>query len=382
MKLTELRARESLDARLEATLLGCIRMDEALGDSRYDSEAGLGMWYEHPFFSVFVKKGFCEAGRLYLRAQYMYTPVRRRRLAQAAAVGLMSAGPIFDRSLKSGVRLPDGSDPQYQMWMIGNHRVRRFDFARNVVRVYPKAGFSDAGIRKEIAFRKEISRDWACPLTALGENVFEEPLMDAVPFDRVPDEEKRDGALEAAVKAVAELNGIGRRQMSGADYMAERQDRYEKLKARMHDRFAGLDLSLVDEVFSRASSVIMRAMRVDVGMTHGDLQPGNVLVPNGSERGVCLIDWEDVGERASVYDVMTWRLESRRPNGLSERMRVFAASGDVAPFSLPCSADLALALWAVEEWLWLLEANSREGIEHVPQGLVMQFRELRKFLKL
>lgn len=381
MKLTELRARESLDARLEATLLGCIRMDEALGDTGYEADAGLGMWYEHPFFSVFVKKGFCEAGRRYLRAQYMYTPVRKRRLVQAASVRLMSAGLVFDRSLKAGVMLPDGADPMHQMWMIGNHRVRRFDFARKVVRVYPKAGFSDAGIRREIAFRKGISRDWVCALDALSEHVFEEPLLDAMPLDRVPDEALREKALEAAVAAVSELNGMGRRQMTGASFVAENQKKYEALKARMHGRFAGLDLSLVDEVFARANAVIKRALSVDVGMTHGDLQPGNVLVLNGNEGRICLIDWEDVGERASVYDVMTWRLQSRRPVGLSERVREFLARGDVAPFSLPCSAELALSLWAVEEWLWLLESNSREGIEHVPQGLVMQFQELRKFLR-
>lgn len=379
MKLSELRAREALDDRLEATLLSCIRMDSGYGTAKV--EEAYGMWFEHPFFSVFVKRGFCEAGRRYLRSQYMYSPVRRRRLVQAATVGLMSVGPVFDRSLRSGVSLPDGVAPEHQMWMIGNHRVRRFDFARGEVHVYPKAGFSDAGICREIAFRKREAREWMLPILSSEGAMFSEPLLEAVPLDRVPEDAKREAALEAAVSALESLNGIGCHTLSGADYLAVMSEEYDVLKGRVHARFPGLDLSLVDEMFARASEVIGHAREVEVGTTHGDFQPGNVLVPHGERGAVRLIDWEDVGERASVYDALTWRLQSRRPSGLSERVRFFLERGDIAPFRLPCAVELAVALWAVEEWRWLLESNSREGIERVPQGLVLQFAELNAFLR-
>lgn len=379
MKLSELRAREALDDRLEATLLSCIRMDAGYGSGKGEEVSGL--WYEHPFFSVFVKRGFCEEGRRYLRSQYMYSPVRRRRIVQAATVGLMSAGPVFDRSLRAGVSLPDGDAPEHQMWMIGNHRVRRFDFSRGVVHVYPKSGFSDEGICREIAFRKRIQRDWMLPLLSSEGAMFAEPLLEAVPLDRVPGDAKREAALEAAVSAVESLNEIERHTVSSADYLAVMREEYGALKARVHARFPGLELSRVDEMFASAAQVIARARAVEVGMTHGDFQPGNVLVPRGSEGAVRLIDWEDVRERASIYDVLTWRLQSRRPSGLCARVRSFLVSGDISPFRLPCSVELAVALWAVEEWRWLLESNSREGIARVPQGLILQFAELNAFFR-
>lgn len=381
MKLSELRTRESLDERLEATLMACARRDASLGEAV--SEGTLERWYEHPFFSVFVRKGFCEAGRRYLRAQYQHSPDRKRRVLQAAAVGVMAVGPVFDRALKAGLMLPGYAQSTEQMWMIGNHRVRRFDFARRRVRVYPKVGFSPEGIRREIAVRSRLGGKWIQPILEVHEDVFEEPLLDAVPLDRVPDEVRRAEALDAAAEAIGWLNRKDSRELSGAVYIAARREAYEGLRARVYARFAGLDLSLVDEMFSRAEAVIRRAMRVEVGMTHGDFQPGNVLVSNSSASGheIWLIDWEDAGERATVYDVMTWHLQSRRPAGLSERGRSFLSRSDVGPFSLSCSAELAVAMWAVEEWLWLLEASSREGISRVPQGLGLQFRELSRFLK-
>jgi hypothetical protein len=77
-------------------------------------------------------------------------------------------------------------------------------------------------------------------------------------------------------------------------------------------------LELVDEIGVMVSDRINSdSDSVEVTLSHGDLQPGNVLVEGDR---TWLIDWERVDDRASGYDILTLVLGSRRSaSGLIER---------------------------------------------------------------
>jgi hypothetical protein len=59
--------------------------------------------------------------------------------------------------------------------------------------------------------------------------------------------------------------------------------------------------------------------------SHGDLQPGNVLLGKGG--GVTVIDWERTIPRAAWFDPLTFSLEARKGLGLAERVERFIAEG-------------------------------------------------------
>ena len=116
---------------------------------------------------------------------------------------------------------------------------------------------------------------------------------------------------------------------------------------------------------------------MDVSLTHGDFQPGNVLIPTGNDGRIWIIDWEDASVRARCYDAMTWMLCSRFPIDLAGRIRRFSGVDD-SIWGEEMPRELAIALWTVEELIWHLETTTRPGIERLSTGLGMFLRELDK----
>ena len=83
MRLSELRAREDLDAILQRTLAR--DFSERLGQPVTVTAGGTGQrWLVQPTLSAFYTRGICAAARRHLRDDFRWTPVRRRIPAQFA----------------------------------------------------------------------------------------------------------------------------------------------------------------------------------------------------------------------------------------------------------------------------------------------------------
>ncbi len=372
MKLSELRRREDIDRHLDGMVSRC---EDAFGE--------VADLYEHPFFSVLVGRGFCREGRRFLACQYRHTPVSGRRLMQGAAVDVMACGAVFERMLRRVSRVRCEGDLTKRMWQPGNQRVRMFDFGSRTIRTWTKEGFSEAGLAREVELRKAYSGrfEWMLPVRVVdgfGCLCVEEGLLDAYGLEREPASKRRAMGERKAAEILDEVHSIAHRVVSGVEYVKEKREAYQRAKLRMHARYGGVSFELVDAGMSKAFDVVSREKHVDVSLTHGDFQPGNVLISSRGEEGVWLIDWEDASERASVYDAMTWRLKSRRPAGLSERVKRFMSEEEESVFELRCGKEVSLSLWMIEEWIWLFETSVREGVERLPEGVAVHFRELSR----
>lgn len=372
MKLSELRRREDIDGHLEGMLARC-----------EDSNGERVELYEHPFFSVLVGRGFCREGRKFLARQYRHSPVMVRRLGQAAAVDMMSSGVLFERMLRRSCSVKCEGDLTKRMWQPGNQRVRMYDFGGRTIRTWTKEGFSEEGLKREVSLRKAYSGkyEWMLPVrdvAGVGCLCMEEGLLDAYGLVREPASRRRAWGERKAAEILGEVHSIEHREVRGSEYVEEKREAYKKAKAGMHARYGGVSFELVDACMSKAFDVVSRERRVDVSLTHGDFQPGNVLISSEGGDGMWLIDWEDAAVRASVYDAMTWHLKSRRPEGLRERVKSFMGDDEGSVFELGCGKEVGVSLWVIEEWIWLFETSVREGVERLPEGLVVHFRELSK----
>ena len=89
------------------------------------------------------------------------------------------------------------------------------------------------------------------------------------------------------------------------------------------------------------------------------------------------IDWEDVAMRSTLYDDMTFAYKTRAPRHLTKRLTDPAPMRDRLPSSI--DFDAARSIWFFEEWIWLLESSSRQGIVRMPNGLKIHFRELMQW---
>jgi hypothetical protein len=382
MKISELRKRENYDKTLTQTLQACADFDAA---HTPDYQPESVQWYEHPILSVYVTPDFCADGRRYLNMQYRHAPRRSRHLVQAIATDFMTMPAFFSRSLKPAFQISSAGRPEYQMWMPGNHRFRRFDFEKRTIRVYPKAGFSADGIRQEIALRRQLSAEypWVLPILWSEDEaaVFEEPLLEAMPFNRINSGTRQTQILDKIQTILRDLHQCQTITVTGEAYQAMKRLQLDTAYHKIRQKFPGLRFELIEQVWQRAAKVIQRSREIPMSLTHGDFQPGNLIVPADADNsGLWLIDWEDADVRASIYDVMTWTLQSRAPKGLASRVEAFLYDKTELPFELTCSRDLAVALWAVEEWIWLLESSAREGITQIPAGLCMHFQACSAYL--
>ena len=118
----------------------------------------------------------------------------------------------------------------------------------------------------------------------------------------------------------------------------------------------------------------MREVRLS--RSHGDFQPGNVLLDG--EGCLTLIDWEETDIRSSCYDAMVFSLSARFPSGLSGRVHAFLKDGASLPDELAIfglSRAELVSLWLCEDIIWRLTTSSRSGIRELPPEMAVYFRE-------
>ena len=122
--------------------------------------------------------------------------------------------------------------------------------------------------------------------------------------------------------------------------------------------------------------------RLLTALTHGDFQPGNMLVDGNK---VWLIDWEYSGRRQVGYDALVYALRSRFPDGLAARMGQML-DGSGAMESLPLSLGLDwqdAAHRRAHLWLFLLEElalhlaeNANPRFNRLSEGLATLQQEI------
>ena len=394
MKISELQIRENYNQTLPLTIERMIQIDRDFYRDDIDCNHTI-QWYFHPVFSVYVTRGFCDAGRRFLKKQYGYAPNGIRKMIQPLAIQLLSVSFGFERMLQPAFKTTMVPHPEYMMIMPGNCRFRKFDFANRTVRVYPKAGFSDIPIHREISIRAELDSakkplDITLPLNkaqdpAKGYKTFEEPLIDATPINRIPglaQDKRYIQQIETILTRLHQfkiyeetIDGTPKGLITSGDYIHHARNLYDCYSKELLERFPGILLDNVYQRIMRAFDIVSRESMVDTCWTHGDFQPGNILVYGDDPKDIILADWEDVGGRASVYDGMTYNLESRTKPGVYKRLDEYIKHPERFPLHVDCAPDVAAALWEIEEWLWLMESSSREGIVRMPLGLCRRFKE-------
>ena len=395
MKIAELKKRENYDAELQHTIDHIILTDKSFYGDDIDETRTI-QWYCHPIFSVYVTKQFCHAGLEFLNHLYRFTPNRVKKLIQPFVTDILSQAWVFGKSLQPAFETPAIANPDEIMWMPGNFRFRKFNFLNRTVRIYPKSGLSDVPIHREIAFRTALHHsdspcDFVLPLNksfdpANGIKTFEEPLIDGIPINRIPGFNSNKPYTDRIETMLRQLHpfkcntalpdDMDTGSMSGSDYIKRAQSLYNHYSKQLLSRFPGVLLDNVNKRLSFAFDTISSEKEIDIGWTHGDFQPGNILVSRNQRNDIFITDWEDVGKRSIVYDAMTYNLESRSRPGVYQRLEQFKSNPSRFPLHVRCAPHIAAALWEIEEWIWLMESSSREGIVQIPMGLCQRFREI------
>ena len=198
-----------------------------------------------------------------------------------------------------------------------NKKIRIFDFSSKTVRVVPKDSFPTDTIKREIDFRTKFSAPFLLPMISYGESEYTESIIDGRPLARIS-----DGYEGYVLRAYEIWQSFDRcvHTVSYQYYADALRKEFHASNVLSDDRVdADKILKLEQILFSRISSA---DGNVSVGLSHGDFQPGNIWVENGTDR-IYIIDWESAAERSVDYDYAALFRGLRSNSGLEK-----IASGD------------------------------------------------------
>jgi len=366
MRLNEIAAREDLWGVLAKTLEHgwSEQFGHAIRVRREPTEAGQ-VWVAQALLSALAERP-SRGARRFLADGFRFTPSGTRWPAQWLLGTLLASRTGLSLTCKPVLWVaPPIPYAENLIIVPGNRRVRVFDLGRGQCRVFLKDGFCPEPMRREVAVRGSGRDGPFIPIGARDEGLrwFEERIVTGYALPRAPPwwprsrlEEEALTLMDSWVMATSTPTSAGiraealqRRISAGCAALASRVDRV------LLDGMARATSDLVPVAAHMGGTAIVQS--------HGDFQPGNVLVEETTRR-VFLSDWEYAGPRFRWYDVLTWGLRSRSSPGLADRLAGFMATGRLlggARGHLAAEASdagwrrAAMALFLLEEFGWILD---------------------------
>ena len=281
MKITEMLQREDFYQINNDTL-----------SAYYRKSSISGRLYIYPRLNAIVVKHPSKAVRQYLLTEYEVRGSAVKRLVAQTYVRLClnSFGLLADKCIE----LNHCATPDTLIYPC-NRKYRIFDFARQTVAVQIKAGFPTEQLKHEIAFRtREDLPDFVPTLVAHSELGYTEKIIDGRPLARIS-----EGFAQYRQEAYALLTAYA----SGFNETLTGNDYAGKLREQAMEMVCRTMLS-IEPLLDALCGIVAAQHRIVTTFSHGDLQPGNIWVENGTNK-LFIIDWESWGIRSSFYDKAT-----------------------------------------------------------------------------
>lgn len=263
-------------------------------DKYYQNQKRTKKLYIYPHLNAIATAKPSAAVREYLYVEFSaYKSAFKRFLIKMyTKVVINSRGLLSSRTCKVGEEFTDD-----MLIYPCNKKIRIFDFAAGCVSVMGKHGFAGDGIQREIDFRAKNKADFIPELLSYTDEGYTERIIDGRPLARIA--EHRDEYTDRALRLLRAFDNVGKSRKI-ADYAASLRADAEDLMQKCSEKSANLASAaklaakLYDELSASPDTI-------ELGFSHGDLQPGNIWVENGSER-IYIIDWESSGIRSLEYD--------------------------------------------------------------------------------
>lgn len=385
MKLGELRAREDLDEVLKETLRE--RLSERLGRAVEVSApegADENAWRLQPLVGVCWGPGLNDAGRHFIAAMLRGGNSWEARALRAPIRAVLRTAAGLKVTSRRAFGLPSHVvDSTQTLLLLGNRRIRLVFLGSGRCLVLLKAGFSSEGMKTEIQRR---GRHLAGPFPKIDAHDeegrwFEEDVLDAEPLPRCPSSWKPEDLGSLAVKRLEDWSEHTIVWRNATEYVEELRCR---LLGGLERRVGKYDLRLLlkPEWLDALSQRATRLGTIETRVSHGDLQPGNILVERTS-RVPLITDWETSDRRSVWYDRLVWALETRYGGDLMKRFNTFVTTGTskrhplVELRSRP-QRQSVVALFLLEELEWLIRESTAGPLVCPGAGVFEYARELRK----
>lgn len=376
MKISEIKLRENVYEVLAKTL-----SDYFLHRYNIDAKVSINEkliqgWNSFEFMSSLYSDSPGQKVRKYLSDEFRHTPIWYRRLPQYFLGRILTTSLALSLNGKKSLWIEPPLPNDHDTLIVpGNKRIRIFNFASGVVAAIAKSGYDDFSIKKEISVRYKNDLGPFLPISVADNNCrwFEEPIISGFSLPRCP---PFSGKPQYEKDAVSKLSLWQENSMSTSvpsSYVETLAESITKKGEAAKSTLPSFEQELLVSAVVFLKKRAVACDKVELVFSHGDFQPGNVLVDQKSKK-VWIIDWEYAAHRSRYYDFFVWSLLSRYPSGLKKRLenfRKFGVQMNCGPLDgLTCddsNRDAAFATFLMEELDWHLDedldpANSLHSI--------------------
>ena len=384
MKISELKNREDIYYVLSETL-------KSYYSHRYSKEIRVSLrenahqcWHVCEALNSLHCSNLGSLPRRFLSNEFRHTPIWYRKIPQYFLGKLITTslllGFVSKKALWVDPPLPDAQD---SLIIPGNKRIRLFNFSRGKVKAIAKVGYDDSSIKKEISLRFRDDDGPFLPISDADNNGrwFEEPIVSGFSLPRCPPFSGKEKFEKEAVSILFLWQEKSLTSHIPSLYIEKLAGSIKIKGETAKSLIPSFPIELLNTTIQNLKRKAMTCDTVELVFSHGDFQPGNVLVDKTNNK-TWIIDWEYSSIRSRYYDFFVWYLFSRYPSGLKKRFVNFykyGAKNSCGPLDrLQCDRykrESAFAIFLLEELEWHLNedidpANSIHGKIGTEQFLI------------
>ena len=177
--------------------------------------------------------------------------------------------------------------------MLCNQRVRLFDLDRDLVSIFPKAGYSQLHIEREIAYRNKFTPPLMIPIIYSEKGMLVEPFLKGIPLARFGlGSTKSVNAVRVILESYEAFYKTYSFKYSLDIYL-------EKLIRKIQTFVPDSLTQEVGQIIEALQLSKNKGKTLRVAITHGDMHHGNIWI---CDKIPIIIDWESIEFRATMYD--------------------------------------------------------------------------------
>lgn len=264
----------------------------------------------------------------------------------------------------------NNSGNRHKMIFPSNRKIRIMDFDDMESFVCMKDGFPDTMMKREIDFRmKHSKKPFILPIISSGRHYYTERIIKGRSIARIKDAEEKRSVFERALRVMKEFASEYIVKLNSNDYALSVYNEIENIAQGKYK----VILTLCRDILSKIGSI-----DVNVSISHGDFQPGNIWIENGN---IIIIDWETFDSRIAVYDELVFISNIRNScnyiqalSGIKKYVYCLYGSGDYA--------ENLFRIFVLEEIKWMIEEVKTlpENINSTAMDKIMK-REVFQFIR-
>jgi len=403
MRISILRQREPFNSIFSKTLTRYLSskynnsFELSWNTNLFEKSEDVQHWYCNDYinaiFSSTAKSNIFKP----LRQEFSNSLVKWRKPFQRAYVILATSRVSANKIAQSGFYITPGIPDSESLLIIpGNHKIRILDFPNKKSISVLKTDYNESYLVNEISTRR-LAEQYNLPVPKVGDcnkegQWFEEELVFGVPANRLISLAHQRESFSNAYGALQKLYQETLKMENLNTYVNEKCDYcLELLK----------DNTLISETKQETTIYIINKIRLhllkaknefkfETVLSHGDFQPANLLV---NDNKVMIIDWEFSEQRFEFYDLLTYALEARYPNGLEKRLNKFihfSTTGLLPENQIQILAPslseenqrlYAVLIFCLENLLLNIQENSNIMFFQLDQGFLIFIKEVFSWLE-